>query len=130
MIAIFLPINGEWHGAKVELPRAVERAVRHLRLATDNTRRDLEAVVRTLLPAAPVGADTLTVAQFAAARGLQLPMADMQRLGRAAAKYSRQHGMAIGRAVDGLFGEVNSYSRAALEYAQATLPPVLEVAHA
>jgi hypothetical protein len=115
MIAIFMPISGEWHGAKVELPKTVERAVRHLRLATDNTRRDLEAVARTLLPATPADADSLTVAQFAAARGLQLSIADMQRLGRAAAKYSRQHGLDIGRSADGLFGQVNCYACAALE---------------
>lgn len=130
MIAIFLPIGGEWHGAKVELPKATTRAVRHLQLATDNTRRDLAAVARTLLPAAPANDDTLTVAQFTFARGLQLPMADMQRLGRAAAKYSRQHDLVIGRVADGLFAEVNSYSRPALENALPALQLVPEVAHA
>jgi hypothetical protein len=123
MIAVFFPISGgEWQGAKVELPKAVTRAVHQLRLVSDNTRRDLEALARTLQPtAAPADADTLTVAQFAAARGLQLSVADMQRLGRAATKYSRQHGMTVGRTVDGLFGEVNSYARAALENALTTL---------
>ena len=57
-------------------------------------------------------------------------MADMQRLGRAAAKYGRQHGLDIGRAADGLFGQVNSYARTALESVLPNLQLAEEVAHA
>lgn len=79
---------------------------------------------------AGAGKDRPCTLQPPAAHGLQLAMADMQRMGRVAAKYSRQHGLSTGRAADGLFGEVNSYALAALESALPTLQLVAEVAHA
>lgn len=78
--------------------------------------------------AMPAAAPTVTVAQFCAARGLDLDMRGMQRMGVAAAKYSRLEGLKIDRATDELFGEVNAYDVAVLEAIAAVMFPATTVA--
>ncbi|MFZ3286538.1 MAG: hypothetical protein WA191_06775 [Telluria sp.] len=66
---------------------------------------------------------SLTVAEFCAVRKIELPMRKMQLMGKATAKYSREMGLMIGRAVDQSFGEVNTYCAQALEAIAAVMCP-------
>lgn len=70
----------------------------------------------SLVPAAPAGMQT--VAQFCAARGADLPLAMLSRIGRKASALSRAGGLLIGRATEA-FGEVNAYDPAVLAEAFA-----------
>lgn len=73
--------------------------------------------------ARPVEPSSVTVAQFCAARGLDLSANKMALMGKAAAMYSRTMGLQIDRATDGLFGEVNAYCVEALEAISGVLLP-------
>jgi fermentation-respiration switch protein FrsA (DUF1100 family) len=64
-----------------------------------------------------------TVAEFCRARHIELPMRDMQRMGKAAAKYSRELGLTIDRASDEMYGEVNAYCLQALEAIATVMCP-------
>lgn len=57
---------------------------------------------------APAETGMVTVAQFCAAGGADLPLATLSRIGRRAAALSRADGLLIGRAME-QFGEVNTY---------------------
>ena len=73
--------------------------------------------IRNLAPArklavvpklAPTSTGMVTVAQYCAARGADLPLPVMSHIGRKAAALSRADGLLIGRAME-QFGEVNTY---------------------
>jgi hypothetical protein len=64
-----------------------------------------------------------TVAEFCRARDIELPMRDMQRMGKAAAKYSRALGLTIDHATDEMYGQVNAYCLQALEAIAAVICP-------
>ena len=98
----------------------VRPATPKLRLVggTDMAKSELEdqiAQIEARRAAVAPGQTEFTVAQFCGQRGLELSMRDMQRLGKAAAKYCRVQGLDIGRANDELFGEVNAYPAQALD---------------
>jgi hypothetical protein len=71
---------------------------------------------------APAADGKLTVAQFCAARGADLPLAVLSKIGRKASALSRAGGLVIGRAVEA-FGEVNTYDANALAQAFAEVAP-------
>ncbi|MES2262086.1 MAG: hypothetical protein V4724_26495 [Pseudomonadota bacterium] len=138
MIALIFAVAGAagWSTTEVVAHKPVQavREVRKLLLVggTDVAERalaDQVAQIEARRVAVAPGQTEFTVAQFCAARGLTLVMADMQRMGKAAAKFSRQHGLTIGRAADELFGEVNAYCAVALEDALDAVGAA-EVAHA
>lgn len=78
-------------------------------LAGDAIRNLVPARKLALVPKlAPASTGMVTVAQFCAARGANLPLATLSRIGRKAAALSRADGLLIGRAME-QFGEVNTY---------------------
>lgn len=78
-------------------------------LAGDTIRNLLPARQLALVPKqAPAATGMVTVAHFCAARGVDLPLAVMSRIGRKAAALSRADGLLIGRTME-QFGEVNTY---------------------
>ena len=118
MIALLLAIPGATGFDVTEV--IVRPATPKLRLVggTDMAKSELDvqiAQIEARRAAVEPGQTEFTVAQFCGQRGLELSMRDMQRLGKAAAKFSREAGLQIGRAADELFGEVNAYCAQALE---------------
>lgn len=78
-------------------------------LAGDTIRNLVPARKLALVPKlAPAKTSMVTVAQFCAARGADLPLVTLSRIGRKAAALSRADGLLIGRAME-QFGEVNTY---------------------
>lgn len=78
-------------------------------LAGDAIRNLAPARRLTLVPKlVPAATGMVTVAQFCAARGADLPLPVMSRIGRKAAALSRAGGLLIGRAEE-QFGPVNTY---------------------
>ena len=93
-------------------------------LAGDAIRNLVPARKLALVPKlAPAATGVATVAQFCAARGADLPLATLSRIGRKAAALSRADGLLIGRAME-QFGEVNTYDAdvLALAFALVTAP--------
>lgn len=79
-------------------------------------------------PALPIATGTngmQTVAQFCAARGTELTIGEMNRIGRRAAALSRQQDRQIVKVPCPLFGEVNSYSPTLLAQAFDEIVAVL-----
>jgi hypothetical protein len=86
-------------------------------LAGDAIRNLAPARKLALVPKlAPAATGMVTVAQFCAARGADLPLATLSRIGRKAAALSRADGLLIGRAME-QFGEVNTYDSGVLAIA-------------
>lgn len=118
MIALMLAIPGATGFDVTEV--IVRPTTPKLRLVggTDMSKSELDvqiAQIEARRTAVELGQVEWTVAQFCGQRGLELSMRDMQRLGKAAAKFSREAGLQIGRAADELFGAVNTYCVQALE---------------
>lgn len=118
MIALLLAIPGATGFDVTEV--IVRPATPKLRLVggTDMSKSELDvqvAQIEARRAAVAPGQTEFTVAQFCGQRGLELSMRDMQRLGKAAAKYCRVQGRPIGRVADELFGEVNAYCLQSLE---------------
>lgn len=81
-----------------------------MQLAADNLvapARHLQLV--KALPVAKGANGMQTVAELCAARGVQLSIADMNRIGRRAAALSRKQDLQPVKVACPLFGEVNSY---------------------
>lgn len=118
MIALFIGTASAGRVEIQEVQRSADRPKLSLVGGTDMAKRALEkqidAIQARRTATKPLQKE-LTVAQFCAARGAELTMAQMQSLGKATSKYCRVQGMAISRAGDELFGEVNSYPQAALD---------------
>lgn len=89
---------------------SVGSALNFTEIAADAIRAITPARTLSLVPkvAAPAADGKLTVAQFCAARGADLPLATLRKIGRKAAALSRTGGLMIGRAVEA-FGQVNTY---------------------
>lgn len=120
MIALMLAIPSATGFNVTEV--IVRPATPKLRLVggTDMAKSELEAQVAQIearRTAVEPGQTEFTVAQFCGQRGLELSMRDMQRMGKTAAKFSREAGLQISRVADELFGEVNAYRTQALEAA-------------
>lgn len=131
MIALMLAIPGATGFGVTEV--IVRPATPKLRLVggTDMAKIELDvqiAQIKGRRTTVEPGQTEFTVAQFCGQRGLELSMRDMQRMGKAAAKFSREAGLQIGRAADELFGEVNAYCAQALEAAMGKFAAAAEVA--
>ena len=118
MIALMLAIPGATGFDVTEV--IVRPATPKLRLVggTDMAKSELGAQIAAIearRAAVAPGQVEWTVSQFCKQRGLDLTLSQMQGLGRAAAKFSREAGLQIGRAADEWFYEVNSYCIQALE---------------
>jgi hypothetical protein len=118
MIALMLAIPGATGFDVTEV--IVRPATPKLRLVggTDMAKSELEvqiAAIEARRAAVEPGQTEFTVVQFCKLRGLELTMRDMQRMGKSAAKFSREAGLQVSRAADELFGEVNAYCVQALE---------------
>ena len=118
MIAVFIGTAGADKMEVREVQRPVGRPQLSVVGGTDMAKRALDKQVADIqarrTAVKPLEKD-FTVTQFCALRGAELTLPQMQSLGKAAAKYCRVQGLAIGRADDELFGSVNSYPQAALE---------------
>lgn len=118
MIALFIGTAGTDKVEVHEVQRPVGRPQLSIVGGTDLAKRALDkqidAIQARRTATKPLQKE-FTVAQFCAMRGAELTLSQMQSMGKAAAKYCRVQGMAVGRADDELFGSVNSYPRAALE---------------
>lgn len=78
-------------------------------LASDAIRNLVPVRKLALVPKLPPATTGMvSVAQFCAARGADLPLATLSRIGRKAAALSRADGLLIGRAMEQL-GPVNTY---------------------
>lgn len=122
MIALMLAIPGATGFDVTEV--IVRPATPKLRLVggTDMAKSELDvqiAQIEARRAAVEPGQTEFTVVQFCKQRGIELSMRDMQKMGKAAAKFSREAGLQIGRAADELFGEVNAYCSQALEVASS-----------
>ncbi|QKY08780.1 hypothetical protein [Janthinobacterium lividum] len=131
MIALMLAIPGATGFDVTEV--IVRPATPKLRLVggTDMAKSELEdqiAQIEARRAAVELGQTEFTVVQFCKQRGLELSMRDMQRLGKATAKFSREAGLQISRAADELFGEVNAYCTQALEAVMGKFAAAAEVA--
>lgn len=76
----------------------------------DNRTKALESEVKLLsakIEKSPT--DYFTVAGFASMRGVKVDVRDANKLGRKAARLSKEHDYPIGKAHSEIFGEVNTY---------------------
>jgi anti-repressor protein len=76
----------------------------------DNRTKALESEVKLLsakIEKSPT--DYFTVAGFASVRGVKVDVRDANKLGRKAARLSKEHDYPIGKAHSEIFGEVNTY---------------------
>ena len=76
----------------------------------DNRTKALESEVKLLsakIEKSPT--DYFTIAGFASMRGVKVDVRDANKLGRKAAKLSKEHDYPIGKAHSEIFGEVNTY---------------------
>lgn len=67
------------------------------------------------------GASFFTVIGFGVHRGISFGLTDAAALGRAAAKLSKEHGIAVDKVKDPRFGSVNSYHETMLDAALAKI---------
>lgn len=133
MIALILGMPGAngWEVKDIQVARPVGRPQLTLVGGTDVAKREIDQQVKEIQErrtAVEPGQTAFTVAQFCAMRGINIAMRDMQRIGKAAAKFSREQGLAISRVADELFGEVNAYCGLALEAVAGSLTGGKEVA--
>lgn len=76
----------------------------------DNRTKALESEVKLLsakIEKSPT--DYFTIAGFASMRGVKVDVRDANKLGRKAARLSKEHDYPIGKAHSEIFGEVNTY---------------------
>jgi hypothetical protein len=118
MIALFIGTASADRVEVHEVQRTAGRPQLSIVGGTDLAKRALDKQIDAIparRTAVAPGQKEFTVAQFCAARGAELTLSQMQTMGKAAAKYCRMQGLAIGRVDDELFGEVNAYCLQSLQ---------------